>query len=157
PAKPMKRTPTMWFLPPVLLSALRLISLALDPWDAEEAMVLGITVGMCVFVTAMSLAFYPLVFRQRLDALDADQTLTAALTRVRRYNWTKCWLLMSYLTAAYSLAVWSTGSSMGWYLVWTGLYTVGLLVASLQTEFAARRAQRRLTLGRTEMPLVDED
>ena len=105
----------------------------------------------------MSLAFYPLVFRQRLDALDADQTLTAALTRVRRYNWTKCWLLMSYLTAAYSLAVWSTGSSMGWYLVWTGLYTVGLLVASLQTEFAARRAQRRLTLGRTEMPLVDED
>lgn len=157
PAKPMKRTPTLWFLPPVLLSALPLISLALDPWDAEEAMVLGITVGMCVFVTAMSLAFYPLVFRQRLDALDADQTLTAALTRVRRYNWTKCWLLMSYMTAAYSLAVWSTGSSMGWYLVWTGLYTVGLLVASLQTEFAARRAQRRLTLGRTEMPLVDED
>lgn len=157
PAKPMKRTPTLWFLPPVLLSALPLISLALDPWDAEEAMVLGITVGMCVFVTAMSLAFYPLVFRQRLDALDADQTLTAALTRVRRYNWTKCWLLMSYMTAAYSLAVWSTGSSMGWYMVWTGLYTVGLLVASLQTEFAARRAQRRLTLGRTEMPMVDED
>lgn len=157
PAKPMKRTPTMWFLPPVLLSALPLISLALDPWTAEEAMVLGITVGVCVFVTAMSLGFYPLVFRQRLDALDADQTLTAALTRVRRYNWTKCWLLMAYLTGAYSLAVWATGGSMGWYMIWTGVYTVALLVASLQTEFAARRAQRRLTLGRSEMPLVDED
>lgn len=157
PAKPMKRLPTLWFLPPVLLSALPLISLAFDPWNAEEAMALGLTVGMCVLVTAMSLGFYPLVFRQRLDALDADTNLTAALTRVRRYNWTKCWLLMSYMTAAYSLAVWATGADMVWYMIWTGLYTVGLLIASLQTEFAARRAQRRLTLGRTEMPLVDED
>lgn len=157
PAKPMKRTPTMWFLPPVLLSALPLISLALDPWNAEQTMVLGITVGMCIFVTAMSLAFYPLIYRQRLDALDADQTLTAALTRVRRYNWTKCWLLMSYLTAAYSLAVWATGTNMAWYLIWTGVYSVALLIASLQTELAARRAQRRLTLGRTETRLVDED
>ena len=157
PAKPMHRTPTAWFLPPVLLSALPLISLALDPWTPEVAVVLGSTVGVCVLITAMSLLFYPLVYRQRLDALDADQTLTAALTRVRRYNWTKCWLLMSYLTAAYSLAIWASGGSMAWYLIWTGVYCVALLIASLQTEFAARRAQRRLTLGRTEMPLVDED
>ena len=157
PAKPMHRTPTAWFLPPVLLSALPLISLALDPWTLDVAVVLGTTVGMCVLITAMSLLFYPLVYRQRLDALDADQTLSAALTRVRRYNWTKCWLLMSYLTAAYSLAIWASGGNMAWYMIWTGVYCVALLVASLQTEFAARRAQRRLTLGRTETPLVDED
>ena len=95
----------------------------------------------------MELREYPLlgenVYRQRLDALDADRSLTAALTRVRRYNWTKCWLLMAYLTAGYSLAVWLCRGSMGWYFIWTAVYTVALLFVSIQTEFAARRAQRK--------------
>ena len=157
PAKPMHRASTLWFLPPVLLSALPLLSLWLDSWDPSWNIILGITAGMCVFITAMSLAFYPLVYRQRLDALDADRSLTAALTRVRRYNWTKCWLLMAYLTAGYSLAVWLCRGSMGWFYLWTAVYTVALLFVSIQTEFAARRAQRRLTLGRTTVPAVDED
>ena len=63
PAKPMHRASTLWFLPPVLLSALPLLSLWLDSWDPSWNIILGITAGMCVFVTAMSLAFYPLTRR----------------------------------------------------------------------------------------------
>ena len=157
PAKPMKRASTAWFLPPVVLSALPLLSVALNPQERSWNLVLGMTAGMCLFITALSLLFYPLIYRQRLDALDADRSLTAALTRVRRYNWTKCWLLMAYLTAAYAIAVWLSGGGMGWYLIWTLVYSVALIFASIQTEFAARRAQRRLTLGRTTAPVVDED
>ena len=46
---------------------------------------------------------------------------------------------------------------MAWYLTWTTVYSLALLGISLQTEFAARRAQRTLTLDRQEAPLVDED
>ena len=157
PATPPKRLSAAFFLPPVLLSAAPVLSVLKGEGGQPWNMVLLITVGCCLLVTVLSLAIYPLVFRQRLDALDEDETLTAALTRIRRYNWTKCWLAMSWCTGVYSLIVWGCRGSMAWYLIWTTVYSLALLGISLQTEFAARRAQRTLTLDRQEAPLVDED
>lgn len=157
PAKPPRRLRTAWFVPPMVLSALPVLSVFLDDWGPAWNIVLASTAGVCLLVTALSLAFYPLVFRQRPDALDEDAALTEALTRVRRYNWTKFWLASSWCTALYSLAVWCCQGSMAWYFVWTAVYSIALVAAGLQTEFAARRAQRRLTLGRSEAPEVDED
>lgn len=150
PAKPPRRVRTAWFVPPMVLSVLPVLSVWLDDWPTAWNAVLAATALTCLVITALSLVFYPLVYRQRLDALDEDDALTAALTRVRRYNWTKFWLLSSWLTAAYSLAVWCCRGNMAWYLVWTMAYSAALLAASLQTEFAARRAQRALTIGRAD-------
>ncbi len=152
--KPLR---TGWFVPPMLLSALPALSCVLDPWDPVWGLTLVITAVSCLLLTVMSLLFYGLLFRQRADAVNADTDLTAALTRVRRYHWTKMWLFLSWMTGLYSMAVWCSLGSMAWYLVWTALYTVALLIACLTTEFAARRAQRRLTAGLTETPQVDED
>lgn len=156
PMKLPKRLKTGWFVPPMLLSLLPLLSCFLDDWGAQST-VLAITAGTNFLITAMSWLYYGLIFRQRKDILDGDTALTEALTRVRRYNWTKTWLLMSWLTACYSLAVWFSMGKQNWYLIWTGVYCVLLTLVALTTEFATRRAQQRLTQDRQVQPIVDED
>lgn len=157
PAQQPERLSVSWFLPPVIFSAVPVVSILGDGWPDNWNMVLLVTVGCCLLVTLVSLVIYPLVFRQKLDALDEDDTLTAALTRVRRYNWTKCWMSLSWVTAIYSLVVWGCRGNMAWYFLWTAVYSLITLGISLQTEFSARRAQRTLTMGREESPQVDED
>ena len=157
PGKLPKPVKTGWFVPPMLLSVLPVVSCFVDRWNSAWKTTLAITAGSCLLVTAMSLLFYGLIFRQRADALDEDRDLTAALTRVRRYNWTKFWLMAAWLTALYSLAAWCCQGNWTWYLVWTIVYTVVLTAACLTTEFAVRRVQRRLTQDRNEKPQVDED
>ena len=157
PVKLPKRVKTGWFVPPMILSVLPVISCFADRWAPGWRSVLAITAGCNLLVTALSLVCYGMIFRQRADALDDDLDLTAALTRVRRYNWTKFWLLASWSTALYSLAVWLCQGDMLWCLVWTFVYSAVLIVGALATEFAARRAQHRLTQGRTGTPAVDED
>ncbi len=146
-----------WFVPPMILSVLPVLSCIFGEPEPDWVVILYVTAGLCLFVTGLGLVYYGLVYRQRADAVDGDRDLTAALTRVRRYNWNKFWLLATWLTAFYSLAVWLCAGSMTWYLIWTLVYSAVLLIASVQTEFAARRAQQRLTLHRPADPVVDED
>lgn len=146
-----------WFVPPVVVSVLPVISCLTDQWDESWRLHLGVTAGTGLLVTLLSWFFYGAIFRQRKDLLDEDLVLTEALTRVRRYHWTRMWLLSAWLTAGYSLAVWCCqGSKQGYFAV-TMAYSVLLLVASLVTEFSARRAQQHLTRDRTAPVLVDED
>lgn len=152
--KPVK---SGWFVPPMILSVLPVLSCVLDDWDGSWTLLLAVTSGMGLLVTAMSLFFYRAIFRQRKDLLDDDLTLTEALTRVRRYNWTKLWLLTSWLTAGYSLAVWCCQGKSFWYNVWTAIYSVVLMAGVLMTEFSSRKAQQRLTRDRTNPVMVDED
>ncbi len=150
--KPVK---FIWFLLPMVLSVLPVISCFADQWDAAWRQLLIITALTGLFVTVTAFASFLLVFRQKADAMDGDHDRTAALTRVRRYNWTKCCLLLSWLTAGYSLAVWCCQGSILAYLVWTILYAIAVVAASLTTEFAARRAQHRLNSDL--QPIADED
>lgn len=146
-----------WFVPPVVVSVLPAISCLVDPWDESWTMILGITAGMGLVMTLLSCVLYGAIFRQRKDLLDDNLALTEVLTRVRRYHWTRLWLLSAWLTAGYSLAVWCCRGSSPAYFIVTAVYSVLLLAASLVTEFAARRAQQRLTGDRTTPVLVDED
>lgn len=157
PVKLPKKLKTGWFVPPMVLSVLPVVSCVLDDWGEAWNVLLAVTAGCNLLITAMSLVFYGLIFRQRKDILDEDLELTEALTRVRRYNWTKSWLLVSWTTAFYSLAVWFCQGNETWYFVWTGVYCVVLVAVGLLTEFATRRAQQRLTQDRTQQPMVDED
>ena len=60
----------------------------MDHWNAAWKLTLAITAGSCLLVTAMSLLFYGLVFRQRADALDADRDLFARwmMDCIRRFQ-----------------------------------------------------------------------
>ena len=157
PMKLPKRLKTGWFVPPMVLSVLPVLSCFLDDWGDAWNGILAMTAGCNLLISAMSLLFYGFIFRQKKDILDEDLELTEALTRVRRYNWTKMWLLTTYLTAFYSLSVWFCQGNMTWYTVWTAAYCVLLTAAAVVTEFSARHAQQRLTQGRQQQPLVDED
>ena len=148
--KPIK---TGWFVPPMILSILPVISVLVDELDPAWSLLLQVNAYMCLGITAGSLVFHGLIFRQKPDVVDDNIDRTAALTRVRRYNWTKTWLLMAWLTGLYSVAVW-IGQGNG-YLAITVIYSALIVLVALVTEFAVRRAQHRLN-GNT-MPVVDED
>ena len=157
PMKLPKRLKTGWFVPPMILSVLPVLSCFLDDWGSSWNLLLAITAGSNLMVTAISLICYGLIFRQKKDLLDDDLELTEALTRLRRRNWTRMWLLTAWLSAGYSLAVWFCQGNMTAYTIWTAVYCILLTAAALVTEFAVRRAQQRLTQNRTRQPLVDED
>lgn len=157
PMKLPKPVKTGWFVPPMILSILPALSCFLDDWGEAWKHLLTVTALCNLLITVISLLFYGLIFRQKKDILDEDLELTEALTRVRRHNWTRMWLLTSWLAALYSLAVWFTEGNMRGYILWTAIFCVLLTAAAIVTEFSARHAQQRLTQNRRKQPVVDED
>lgn len=157
-AKPeeLGRPYSRWlFIPPLIIS---LVPCALAMFSENEGerwggMILAGTFALCCL---MSIIFYPLVFRQRPDVVDSDSRVNAALTRVRRYNWGKVWMATAWLSALLALGFWFLRESVFWLMLLTLAYTAGMLYFALRAEFAARRAQERLT--RESGPdYVDED
>ena len=157
-AKPeeLGRPYSRWlFIPPLIIS---LVPCALALFSENEGerwggMILAGTFALCCL---MSIIFYPLVFRQRPDVVDSDSRVNAALTRVRRYNWGKVWMATAWLSALLAVAMWIFRDSALGFLISALVYTVILLYFCIQSEFAARRAQERLT--RESGPdYVDED
>lgn len=151
--KPLSR----WlFIPPLLVSLIP-CALAMASGNEGERMgglILGLTFALCCL---MSLFFYPLVFRQRPDVVDSDSRVNAALTRVRRYNWGKTWIAMSWLSALLALGFWFLRESVFWLMLLTLAYTAGMLYFALRAEFAVRRAQERLPRESGARDYVDED
>ena len=113
--------------------------------------------GAGVVQTAVLFPLEKLVlFRQRPDVVDSDSRVNAALTRVRRYNWGKVWIALAWLSALLAVSLWIFRESALGFMVSTLLYTLLILYICLRAEFAARRAQERLT--RESGPdYVDED
>ena len=100
---------------------------------------------------------YRYLFRNKSEQVDDNTTVTVALTRIRRCQWGKMWLL-----CAYSCAV------MNWLAAMT-LYneaamTIGLVVfmfvivgVSFAIEFKTRRLQEKLTADSGKDFYVDDD
>ena len=158
-AKPeeLGRPYSRWlFIPPLIIS---LVPCALALFSENEGerwggMILAGTFALCCL---MSIIFYPLVFRQRPDVVDSDSRVNAALTRVRRYNWGKTWIAMSWLSALLALGFWLLRESAFWLMLLTLAYTAGMLYFALRAEFAVRRAQERLPRESGARDYVDED
>ena len=144
------------FIPPLLVSLIP-CALAMASENEGERMgglILGASFALCCL---MSLFFYPLIFRQRPDVVDSDSRVNAALTRVRRYNWGKTWIAMSWLSAFLALGFWFLRESVFWLMLLTLAYTAGMLYFALRAEFAVRRAQERLPRESGARDYVDED
>ena len=158
-AKPeeLGRPLSKWlFIPPLLVSLLPCVPALLSENEGERwgGLILGLTFALCCL---MSLFFYPLIFRQRPDVVDSDSRVNAALTRVRRYNWGKTWIAMSWLSALLALGFWFLRESVFWLMLLTLAYTAGMLYFALRAEFAVRRAQERLPRESGARDYVDED
>ena len=157
-AKPeeLGRPYSRWlFIPPLIISLVPCVLAMLSGSEGERwgGLILAGTFALCCL---MSIFFYPLAFRQRPDVVDSDSRVNAALTRVRRYNWGKVWMALAWLSALLAVALWIFRESALGFMVSTLLYTLLILYICLRAEFAARRAQERLT--RESGPdYVDED
>lgn len=141
------------WISPVFFAAPLLLSLLPGIWDRDflplylinGASVLGCWLG------------YRYLYRNRAETVDEDLGLTEALTRIRRYNWGKCWLLCAWSMALFSLGLWLAVAG-----VWVSLAVMLLAVAALvilvvRVEFTVRRLQEQLTRDSGRDFYVDED
>lgn len=151
--KPLSR----WlFIPPLIVSLIPCV-LALTSENVGERWAGLVMAGTFALCCALSLVFYPLIFRQRADVVDSDSGVNAALTRVRRYNWGKVWIAMAWLSALLAVTLWFFLDNGLVFMIATLVYTFALLYVCLRAEFAVRRAQERLPRQSGARDYVDED
>lgn len=94
-ALPPGKVSGIWFLLPLVISVLPLADTLRSPPEAS------LLVVYAVFTLSIALFWllYRLIFNLRSEVFNDDLTLTMALTRVRRYNWSKFWLAADGLQA----------------------------------------------------------
>lgn len=146
-AQEMRWLSPWWFLPPFLIS---FIPLVFDRsvwwlWALDAAMV------------PMFYLCYRYLYRVRAEVVDGETGRTLALTRIRRYNWGKCWLILAWATGLFNVGLWLT-LGHAWLCMAVAL-SYGLVVCTSVAgiEFRVRHLQERLTQDSGRGYFVDED
>ncbi len=105
-AKRPKKLSAFWFLPPFVISLLPILSILLT--QKSEPDFAWMLAGQAIFpvMILLFLMLQRIIYRQRAEIIDAHTSLTEALTRVRRYNWSKSFIWFSYLTAVFGAVFW---------------------------------------------------
>ena len=147
-AIPQGRWISAWaFLPAVVLC---LVPLAFDRTMWMMSVVLA---GCCVLFWFC----YRYCYRNKSEMVDDNVELTRVLTKVRRYNWGRMWLLTAYSMALLGIGVILTIHSALWNMVLFVVFTVVVVAAALWVELGTRRVQEKLTAGSGQDWYVDED
>jgi len=136
-----------WFVPAAVLSFLPLL------WE-RSLWPLCVANGLCVVLFWFG---YRYAYRNKAERVDADRDLTAVLSRVRRHNWGKMWLLAAWFMPLMGIAlslnvVYQRGSAL-----LMALLTAALVGYALHIEFSLRRVQEKLTAQSGQNWYVDED
>ena len=155
-ALPKRQLHALWFLPPLIMALIPILHTLFMPHD-EAFLWMLLAYGMDFLITLLFAALYRLINRQRADVVDENSALTAALTRVRRYQWGRAWVAFSWLNGLFSLGLWLLIDIPTGILLLTLVYTAALIAVCIRTEFAARRAQESLTAETGQTLFADED
>jgi hypothetical protein len=142
-----KQLSSLLFIIPSILSLLPLI------WDRTFYMlyiVSGLTIIIFWFI-------YRYLYRNRSETVNEEKDLTRVLTQIRHYNWSKIWLIASWLTAilSYSGLLFINNQVLALVLVFV-LSTV-ICVEAVGIEIKIRKMQEKLTKGSGTGVIVDED
>lgn len=151
-AQPEKKLHPMAFLLPLIVSALP-VWWALGWGDTLEGLIL-LTGPACVVLFWLCWRF---AFRRKAEVVDENEDLTAALTRIRRRAWRRCWLWGAWFMALVNVALLFTFDRP---LVGTTalvILSVGMTAAMVGLEFRLRKLQEKLTAGSGRDFYVDED
>jgi len=151
--KAQRKLPAWLFAPPFVIS---LIPLAVELFRHsvwEPAMVYGIN----ALLVASFYLLYLILYRQKAEVIDGDTSLSRALTQVRRYNWGKMWIALSWMTALFNLGLWLFFWSNTGILITTGVYLALVLFFAINAEFSTRHAQENLSAGSGKDVYVDSD
>ena len=130
--------------------AVALLPLPFDPDQMLVYIIDAVTVLFCGFG-------YRYLYRNRAELVDENAAITETLTRIRRYNWGKCWLITAWFLALLNLLLW-LGQNYFWLTtVGTLLLAFGITIALIGVEFRTRAMQEKLTADSGVDFYVDED
>lgn len=146
-AAEMKWLSPVLFLPPVLISLVPV-------FFERELWALWLVMALMV---ALFYICYRYLYRNRAEMVDDDTERTMALTRIRRYNWGKAWLVMAWATGILNPLIWLTLDHFWWNVVVFLVYMAVVMWAALSIEFRVRSLQEKLCEGSGRDYYVDED
>jgi len=141
------------FMPPVIICLIPLLQELFNKSDWE----MGIVYSINTLLVIACYLFYLIIYRQRAEIVDHDTSLSLALTQVRRYNWGKTWMVISWATAFFNLGFWLFIWNNTGLLITTALYTAIILFVAINAEFSTRQAQERLSEHSGKDVYVDDD
>jgi uncharacterized membrane protein len=154
---PMKKLSIWLFIPPTLISLIPPVYTACTRRGTDEFWYIFLTCLSFTLLVAVCYWLYRLIYRQSSEVVDDRTEITVLLTRIRRYNWGKCFIGVSWLTALYAPVFWLLLDSVVGILLSSGVYTAALLYVCMKTEFATRRMQEKLTMDSGMASYVDDD
>ncbi len=143
------------FLLPLLVSLIPLMFPLVVPLEGSLAALY--IVILCNSSTILMCYYCYTVLRKKEDRVNSDVTLTAVLTRIRRYYWGKCWIYVSWLSAGISFSALLLFVSEWAFLLAMGIFVVGILALVLGMELKIRKEQQRLNMEQPSEILMDED
>lgn len=135
------------FLPAFLLCLLPLV------WERNFWPVYLSMFFSCILMWAV----YRFCYRNKAEAVDDNAELTKVLTRIRRYHWSKAFLIMTYLSALMSVAMSFTVFHPTLAFVLILALSAVIVVIAVRTDFHLRGLQERLTASSGQTAYVDED
>ena len=137
----------LWFLPPAILSLLPLF------FDQSG----GPIYLICSVSCALFALSYRFLYRNKSEMIDGNTELTIALSRIRRYNWAKVWILMAWLMACLALSMWITLNNPALGYILLSVSTLLFCVLAIRLEFRMRALQEKLTKDSGGPDYIDED
>ena len=142
-----KEISPLLFIIPCIVSLLPLI------WD-RTFYVLYITSAASVLVFWFSYRYF---YRNRSERVNEERDLTRVLTQIRHYNWSKIWIVASWLTIPLSFSGLLLISHPFMALTLIFIATGAICIEAVAIEVKLRKMQERLTKGSGVGAIVDED
>ena len=135
------------FLPPLLLCLLPLVF-------ERTFWFVYLMDALCVLLFWFC---YRYLYRNRAELVDENTGLTLALTRVRRQNWAKVWLISAWFMVLLNLCMWLFREKQALMLIVVIAFSFLFCAAAIGIEFKTRRIQEKLTAESGQCWYRDED
>jgi len=143
------------FLLPLIVSLIPLLFPLVAPLEGNMTTLL--IVILCNSSTILMCYYCYSMLRKKEDRVNNDVTLTAVLTRIRRYYWGKCWIYVSWFNAAISFSALLLFVSEWAFLIAMGIIITGILILVVGMDLKIRKEQQRLNAEQPSEILMDED
>lgn len=143
------------FLLPLLVSLIPLMFPLVVP---VEGSIYALYIVILCNASTIQMCYYCYsVLRKKEDRVNSDVTLTAVLTRIRRYYWGKCWIYVGWLSAGISFSALLLFISEWAFIIALALFITGILALVVGLELKIRKEQQRLNKEQPSEILMDED
>ncbi|SHM55907.1 Uncharacterized membrane protein [Anaerosporobacter mobilis DSM 15930] len=150
-----------WFLPAIVLTCIPII-IDLCTITSKDSNLLSLaTTTLVGLVTFLCPFLFHIAYKTKQEIVSQDSLRNQTLTRIRRYNFGKCFIGLSYTNAIYTILFWLYINhyidSIILFLIITLLYTFFLLWWVLRAEFKVRLAQQQFSIQSEDSFTADED